>query len=286
MIVTGDIGLNANGNLDNAKMLIDLAKHCGCDAVKFQKRTIDTVYSREFLDSPRESPWGKTQRQQKEGLEFGQNEYDEIDRYCKEIEIDWYASAWDIKSQLFLREYRLKYNKVASAMLTNYQLLGKIAEEKKLTFISTGMSTIQDIDKAVEIFESNKCPYILMHCVSVYPCPDNLCNLQRIGWLSKKYSRKMLFKGVGYSGHELGITPSLIAVSLGASAIERHITLNRADYGSDQSASLEKRGLELLIREAKLIRQMITSDVHQIETLEKPIAKKLRWHEEILCPKG
>lgn len=159
VFITAEIGINHNGDLQLAKRLIDAAVVAGCDAVKFQKRTVNKVYTQEYLDSPRKSPWGETQRAQKEGLEFGKEEYDEIDRYCKEKGIVWYASAWDVDSQIFLRQYDLKYNKVASAMLTNDELLQEITSEGKYTFIATGMSTLDEIDHAVDIFEQAGCPY-------------------------------------------------------------------------------------------------------------------------------
>ena len=164
-----ELGINHNGDMKICKQLIDLAVNAGCDAVKFQKRDIDSVYSKEFLDSPRKSPWGETQRNQKMGIEFNKEEYQEINTYCKKKNIEWFASAWDLKSQLFLREFNCKYNKIASAMLVNLELLKMVAEEKKYTFISTGMSTMEDIDKAVNIFREKNCPFELMHCVSTYP---------------------------------------------------------------------------------------------------------------------
>lgn len=175
--VIAEIGINHNGDIQIAKNLIDIAKNAGCDAVKFQKRNLNTVYTRELLDSPRESPWGTTQRDQKNGLEFGKEEYDIIDAYCKENNIEWLASAWDVESQNFLKQYESNYNKVASAMLTHIPLLTEIAREKKHTFISTGMSTFRTIDQAVAIFKDNNCPFTLLHCVSTYPCEDNECNL-------------------------------------------------------------------------------------------------------------
>ena len=200
MQIIGECGINHNGDVNKAKQLIYMAKKCGCDAVKFQKRNIDIVYTQEFLDQYRESPWGTTQRDQKEGLEFGQKEYEEINIYCKGMAIDWFASAWDETSQQFLSQFDLKYNKIASAMLTHKGLLKRVADEQKLTYISTGMSTNKQIDLAVEIFEEAKCPFVLMHTTSLYPCPDNMTLiLQRITWLKKTYSRKMHFKGVGYS---------------------------------------------------------------------------------------
>ena len=234
-----EIGINHNGNIDIAKNLIDEAVKVGFDSVKFQKRTIDIVYSKEILDSPRESPWGNTQRQQKEGLEFGSNEYDEIDKYCKQKNIIWFASAWDTESLKFLDKYNLNYNKIASAMITDLNFLEEVAKRKKHTFISTGMSSSKNIDDAVKIFSNNNCSFELMHCVSTYPCKSEDVNLNVIDSLKKKYNCK-----VGYSGHENGIIISLAVYVKGISSLERHITLDRSMYGSDQSASLELRGIE------------------------------------------
>lgn len=270
-----EIGINANGSVILAKKLIDMAKSCGCHAVKFQKRDIDIVYSQEILDSPRESPWGKTQRDQKQGLEFGEREYDEIDSYCKETGIDWFASAWDLNSLKFLQKYNLKYNKIASVMLTHQDLVEEIAKDGNFTFISTGMSTLKEIDRVVELFDVHNTPFCLLHCVSVYPCPDEWCNLLMIPVLQQRYGRL-----VGYSGHEEGILPSVLAVSLGSEVIERHVTLDRGYYGSDQSASLEKKGLELLIRDCNDVYKMLGSGVKQIIPEEEKVMHKLRyWHE-------
>lgn len=270
-----EIGINHNGSVILAKKLIDMAKSCGCHAVKFQKRDIDVVYSKEILDSPRESPWGKTQRDQKQGLEFGKREYDEIDSYCKEIGIDWFASAWDVNSLRFLQKYDLKYNKIASAMLTHWDLVEQVASDGKFTFISTGMSKLEDIDRVVEIFNKYGTPFCLLHAVSVYPCPDNWCNLLMIPVLQQRYGRM-----VGYSGHEAGILPSVLAISLGAEVIERHITCDRTWYGSDQSASLERKGLEMLVRDCNDVYKMLGTGVKQIIPEEEKVAHKLRyWHE-------
>ena len=248
VFVTAEIGINHNGDLDIAKQLIDWAYLSGCDAVKFQKRTIDKVYTQEYLNSYRESPWGTTQREQKEGLEFGKEEYDIIDAYCKEKRIAWYASAWDIEAQLFLRQYNLQYNKIASAMLTNMELLQTVAEERKYTFIATGMSTYNEIDEAIEIFEKNKCPFELLHCNSTYPMKNEDANLLLIPMLKERYKVK-----VGYSGHERGRIVSTAAVALGATSIERHITLDRTMYGSDQAASLEAEDFQRLVKDIRVI---------------------------------
>ena len=175
-----EIGINHNGDINIAKKLIDLAVETGCNAVKFQKRTVEKVYSKEVLDSPRQSPWGNTTRDQKLGLEFGKKEYDIIDEYCFLHNIDWFASSWDADAQKFLQQYNLKYNKVPSAMLTNFELLKTIAEEKKHTFISTGMSTMEQVRKAVKIFQEGNCPFELMHTNSSYPMKTEEANLKTI----------------------------------------------------------------------------------------------------------
>ena len=272
VFITAEIGINHNGDIEIAKKLIDIAKKCGCDAVKFQKRTVEKVYSKETLDSPRDSPWGKTTRDQKLGLEFNKNEYDEIDAYCKEEKIEWFASAWDIDSQLFLGNYQLKYNKIASAMLTNVELLNIVAEEKKHTFISTGMSTIDQISHAVKIFKNSDCPFELMHSNSSYPMKPNEANLLCIKTLKEKFNCD-----VGYSGHESsGYSVSLPAAILGATSIERHITLARDMYGSDQAASLEPVGLERLVRDIRALNLIMGDGVKRIYPSEIPVMKKLR----------
>jgi N-acetylneuraminate synthase len=268
-----EIGINHNGDVSIAKDLIKMAKDLGCNAVKFQKRTIDIVYSKELLDSPRESPWGTTQREQKEALEFRFGEYKEIDRFCKELKIDWFASAWDIESQRFLRQFNCKYNKIASAMLTYEPLLKEVASEKKYTFISTGMSDIEQIDKAVNIFRDAGCPFELMHCVSTYPMDDEDANLLCIQTLRNRYHCN-----VGYSGHESGLAISYAAAALGATSIERHITLDRAMYGSDQAASLEPAGLRMLVAAVRKIRKGLGNGEITVNAKEVPLIKKLRGH--------
>ena len=271
-----EIGINHNGSIETTKQLIDMAVEAGCDAVKFQKRDINTVYTPEYLESARQSPWGTTQREQKEGLEFGKEEYQQIDAYCKEKGILWSASAWDIESQFFLREFNLPFNKVASAMLTHEELLREIASEGRHTFISTGMSTFEDIDFAVAIFNEFNCPFTLFHCVSTYPCKDEDCNINMITTLKNKYNCP-----VGYSGHEEGITPSILAVAVGAQALERHITLDRSMYGSDQSASIEADALNTLVRETRTIVNTMGTGQKVFLNHEIPIAKKLRYFEAV-----
>lgn len=273
IFIIGEIGINHNGDLSIARDLIDVAKDAGCDAVKFQKRTIDLVYKQDFLDGPRESPWGTTQREQKEGLEFGQMEYREIDAYCKQGKIEWFASSWDIESQKFLRQFNLNYNKVASAMLVHEDLIKEIASEKKHTFISTGMSTLTEIDKAVEIFNDADGPFELMHCVSTYPMADEDANLNGIKTLRERYECN-----VGYSGHEVGLAISYAAAALGITSLERHITLDRAMYGSDQAASVEPNGLRQLVGAVRKIEAAMGDGVIDVIEKEVPVAQSLRAH--------
>jgi N-acetylneuraminate synthase len=273
IFVIAEIGINHNGSVKFCKQLIDLAKDTGCDAVKFQKRDIDLVYSKEILDQKRDSPWGTTQREQKMGLELDLNEYKEIDSYCKEKEIPWFASAWDLNSQNFLRRFDCGYNKIASAMIVYAPLLQMVAEEKKHTFISTGMSTYSDIDRAVEIFSKENCPFELMHTVSTYPMKNSDANLAMIEKLKDRYGCT-----VGYSGHEVGLAISYGAAALGISSLERHITLSRAMYGSDQAASLEPMGLRQLVGAVRKIEQGIGNGEKTISEDEARVAEKLRAH--------
>ena len=268
-----EIGINHNGDMKVCKKLIDLAVLSGCNAVKFQKRDINLVYTKEYLDSYRESPWGKTQRDQKEGLEFNKEEYQEIDDYCKKKGIDWFASAWDLKSQLFLRSFNLKFNKIASAMLVNKELLNMVAEEKKYTFISTGLSTMKDIEIAVDIFKKKKCPFELMHTVSTYPMKVENANLNMINTLRDKFQCN-----VGYSGHEVGLAISYAAAAFNITSLERHITLDRAMYGSDQSASVEPQGFRQLVSSVRVIEEAMGDGVKYFIEEEEPIAKNLRQH--------
>ena len=271
VFIIAEIGINHNGDVGIAKKLIDVACLAAADAVKFQKRTIDIVYWKEELDKPRESPWGTTNREQKEGLEFGFDEYKMIDTYCREKEIEWFASAWDTESQIFLRQFNLNYNKVASAMLTNTELLNLIAEEKKHTFISTGMSEFSEIDKAVDIFKKHNCPFELMHCQSTYPMRDEEANLLVIQTLKDRYKCN-----VGYSGHEIGLAVSYGAAALGITSLERHITLNRALYGSDQAASVEPMGFMQLCGAVRKIDKARGDGVKRVTDEELAIRKKLR----------
>ena len=278
VFVIAEIGINHNGDIDIAKKLIDGANFAGANAVKFQKRTVELVYSKEELDKPRESPWGTTNREQKLGLEFGKKEYNEIDSFCKEKGIEWFASAWDPESQKFLQDYDLKYNKIASAMLTCKELLEMVADEQKHTFISTGMSTIEEINAAVKIFKNADCPFELMHCNSTYPMKDKDANLNMIPMLKKKFNCD-----VGYSGHEVGLITTCAAVAVGATSVERHITLDRAMYGSDQAASVEVMGFYRLVEYVRTIETALGDGVKIVTEQEENIKKKLRKFEWKKC---
>ena len=272
VFVIAEIGINHNGSLDIAKKLIDAAVLSGCNAVKFQKRTVEKVYSKKTLNTPRDSKWGTTNREQKLGLEFSYNDFKKIDKYCKSKKVDWFASCWDVESQIKMRKFKTKYNKVASAMLLHKKLLETIAKEKKHTFISTGMSTIKQIDDAVKIFKKNKCPFELMHSHSAYPMPIEEANLRIIPMLKSKFKCD-----VGYSGHETAsYVVCLSAVLLGATSIERHITLDRTMYGSDQAASLEPDGLHRMVRDIRTVEKVLGDGKKRVWDSEKPAAKKLR----------
>ena len=271
--IIAEIGINHNGDVKLAKDLILLAKKAGCDIVKFQKRDIELVYSNDQLESLRESPWGKTFREQKQGIELSQADYDEINDYCKKTDIDWFASAWDLNSQNFLNKYDLKYNKIASAMIIDKSLLNMVADAKKHTFISTGMSDLKMIDEAVEIFEKKNCSFELMHCVSTYPMRDEDANLKCITSLKKRYKCN-----IGYSGHEVGLAVSYAAVALGISSLERHITISKSMYGSDQSSSLEFNKLNELVGGVRKLELALGDGEKKIIKAEKSIEEKLRAH--------
>lgn len=277
VFIIAEIGINHNGDINIAKKLIDGAIFAGCNAVKFQKRTISKIYSQTVLDAPRESPWGTTTKEQKEGLEFGGNEYDEIDRYCKERGIEWLASAWDTESQMFLKKYDLKYNKIASSLLTHKRLLEMVADERKHTFISTGMSTLDEIERAVEIFRKKKCSFEMMHCNATYPMKDEEANLLLIPFLAEKFKCN-----VGYSGHEVGLATSIAAVALGATSLERHITLDRAMYGSDQAASVEIMGFYRLVGYVRTVEKALGKPQKVVTPTEAKIKEKLRRVDDLI----
>ena len=272
IFLIAEIGINHNGDLEIAKRLIREAQEAGFDAVKFQKRSIEKVYTKEFLDGPRESPWGKTQRDQKVGLEFTEAQYNEIDKFCKHLDIAWSASAWDEESQAFIQKFDVSFNKVASPMLGHKPLLRKIAEEGKKTFISTGMSTLDELDEVVDIFRTTNCPFELMHCNSTYPMQEEDANLRVIETLRERYKCN-----VGYSGHESSLLKVCIsAVVLGATSIERHITLDRAMYGSDQAASIETSALRSFVETIRKIPVILGTGEKELSEKEKASRDKLR----------
>jgi N-acetylneuraminate synthase len=273
IFIIAEIGINHNGDMSICKKLIDIATISGCNAVKFQKRDIDQVYTQEFLDSPRESQWGTTQREQKLGLEFSVEQYQEIEDYCKTKGLEWFASAWDLNSQKFLRQFNSKYNKIASAMIVYTELLKEVASEGKHTFISTGMTTYDDIQAAVDIFREANCSFELMYTVSTYPMKDKDANLNMIKTLRNKFDCN-----VGYSGHEVGLAVSYAAAALGISSLERHITLDRAMYGSDQSASVEPAGFKQLVGAVRKIELAMGDGIKKTIEAEAPIAANLRQH--------
>jgi N-acetylneuraminate synthase len=239
--VVAEIGINHNGSVETAKALIDAAASAGASAVKLQKRTVDVVYTPEELARPRESPFGTTNGDLKRGLELGEAEYREIDRHCRDRRIPWYASCWDAGSVDFIERFDPPCHKIASPCLTDDALLGHIKGKGRPIVLSTGMSTLEEIDHAVELLRG--APLLLLHCTSSYPTPDHELNLDAIPVLGRRYGVP-----VGYSGHEIGLLGSMIAASLGAVMIERHVTLDRGMWGSDQAASIEPPELQELVR--------------------------------------
>ena len=270
IFIIAEIGINHNGDIDLAKKLIKGCKKIGADSVKFQKRTPELVYTQKYMQEPRISPWGKTNGDQKRGLEFGEKEYDEINKFCNDINIKWFASCWDVESLKFLKKYNCQYNKIASAMLTNYELINDVVKEKKHTFISTGMHTINEISKVVEVFKKSGCSFELMHTVSTYPMKVKDANLSMITTLKEKFKCN-----VGYSGHEVGRSISVGAAALGISSLERHVTLDRTSYGSDQSASLELGGFALTVNYVRDVEKAMGSGEKIILEEEKKIREKL-----------
>jgi N-acetylneuraminate synthase len=267
--IIAEIGINHNGDIDIAKRLIDLAKLSGCDAIKFQKRTIDVVYSAEELAKPRENPFGETNGDLKYGLEFGLKEYKEINKYCRDKKIMWFASCWDEGSVDFIDQFNVPCYKIASASLTDDELLKYTKAKGKPIIMSTGMSTLEQIDHAVEIIGKDN--LIILHTTSTYPALYAELNLSVIPALRKRYGVP-----VGYSGHETGIASSVAAVALGACVVERHITLDRAMWGSDQAASLGPSGVIKMINEIRLVENSMGDGVKRVIEREKPIIKNLR----------
>jgi N-acetylneuraminate synthase len=273
--ITAEIGINHNGSLDIAKKLIDAAKWAGANAVKLQKRTVEVVYAGQ-LGLPRESPWGKTLGEQKAALEFSRLQWDLLASYCESIEIPLYASAWDLESQDFLAKYEFPWNKIASAMATNHEFVSAVGAEQKRTFLSTGMCTMSDISNAINWLRGGKTDKItLMHCVGTYPAAEEdlqLCTIPKL--------RSAFYMPVGYSGHEASLTPSVVAVALGAVAIERHITLDRSMYGSDQAASLEPDGFKRMVEMIRKVPIVVgKATTREVSPAEAVVAKKLRYWE-------
>jgi len=271
--IIAEIGINHNGDIDMAKKLISMAKKCGCDYVKFQKRNPDICVPENQKKQMRETPWGYiSYLEYKKKIEFSKDDYKIIDDYCKEKKIEWFASVWDLDSLKFIEQFNVSTHKIASALVTNLELLKEVAKCKKYTFISTGMCELEDIDKAVDIFKKANCEFELMHSVSTYPADEKDLNLSLINFYKKRYNCN-----VGYSGHEAGISPSVIAAALGASSIERHITLSRSLFGTDQSASVERRGLIELVTVIRKIPIVLGVPQKKMLDAEKPIAKKMRY---------
>jgi len=272
--VVAEIGINHNGELDIAKKLIDVAAAAGCGAVKFQKRTVDIVYSAEELARPRESPFGETNGDLKYGLEFGLDDYQEIDRYCREKNIAWFASCWDEPSVDFIAQFDVPCFKIASASLTDDGLLRHTRAQKRPILLSTGMSTLEQIDHAVEIL--GKEDLAVLHTTSTYPAMYEELNLRVIPLLRQRYNIP-----IGYSGHETGLSTSIASVVLGACVVERHITLDRSMWGSDQAASVEPQGFARLVRDIRLVETAMGDGVKRVVEREVPVMKKLRRVDSI-----
>ncbi len=267
--VIAEIGINHNGDIDLAKRLVAVAVAAGCDAVKFQKRTVDVVYSREELEKPRESPYGTTNGDLKRGLELDREDYQEIDGYCRSSKIPWFASCWDEASVDFMERFSPPCYKIASASLTDDDLLRHTRGTGRPVILSTGMSTIEQVDHAVEVL--GKKDLILLHACSTYPAYYEELNLRVIPLLRERYGIP-----VGYSGHETGIASTVAAAALGACCVERHITLDRSMWGSDQAASLEPNGISRVVRDIRLVEQSMGDGVKKVYEREQPIIKKLR----------
>lgn len=267
--IIAEIGINHNGNIDLAKKMIDIANAAGCNAVKFQKRTVEKVYSQEELASPRESVFGNTNGDLKRGLEFSFEQYKEIDEYCKKVGIIWFASCWDKDSVDFIDQFNPPCYKIASASLTDDELLRYTRAKGVPILLSTGMSTLAQIEHAVKVLGTKD--LLLFHCTSTYPTDHQEINLNVIPKLEKQFDCL-----VGFSGHERGLVPTTVSVVKGAVAVERHITTDRTLWGSDQAASLEPSGLHRLVRDIRSLPLILGNGEKVVYASEKPIIKKLR----------
>ena len=267
--IIAEIGINHNGSVNLAKKMIDIAVTTGCDAVKFQKRTVDIVYTKEELAKERKSVFGNTNGDLKRGLEFGEEEYREIDEYCKKKGIMWFASCWDENSVDFMEKFDIPCYKIASASLTDDNLLKYTRSKGKPIMLSTGMSTMEQIRHAVSVLGEDN--LIILHCTSTYPSNSEETNLRVIETFRKEFSCP-----IGYSGHERGVTPSVLAAALGAAVVERHITTDRTNWGSDQAASLEMAGLYHLVRDIRQTPDLLGDGIKVVYPREIPIIEKLR----------
>jgi len=274
--IIAEIGINHNGDVNLAKKLIKMAKEYGCDAVKFQKRTVDVVYTKHELEMERPNPFGNTNGDLKRGLEFGFEEYKQIDEYCKKLNILWFASCWDEASVDFIDQFNPPCYKIASASLTDDELLLHTKSKGKPILLATGMSTLSEIEHAVNILGKDN--LIILHCTSTYPCENEEMNLNVIPEFIKKFDCP-----IGFSGHERGVTPSVIAASMGACVVERHITLDRTLWGSDHPASLEPDGLRRLVRDIRLLNTIKGDGKKTVYNSELPIIKKLRRKKSVQC---
>jgi len=267
--VIAEIGINHNGDINIARKLIEVAAAAKCDAVKFQKRTVEVVYSAEELARPRESPFGSTNGDLKYALEFGKEDYAEIDRYCRQLNIAWFASCWDEQSVDFINQFDVPCYKIASASMTDDGLLRYTRAKGRPILMSTGMSTLEQVDHAVEVL--GKQDLVVMHTTSTYPALYEELNLRVIPMLKQRYGLP-----VGYSGHETGLSTSIASVAMGACVVERHITLDRAMWGSDQAASVEPQGFAHLVRDIRLVETAMGDGIKRVIEREVPIMKKLR----------
>ena len=272
VFIIAEIGTNHLGDVKIARRIIDVAAKAGCDAVKFQKRDVEKIYDENFLNSTLDSPWGITQREMRMHVEFTDKQFREIDSYCRKLKIPWFVSCWDIDSQITMRTFKTKYNQVDSEVLGHQNLMKTIAEEKKHTFISTGINNMKEISNVVKIFRDNKCPFELMHSHSSFPMSLNEANISHMVTLREKFKCN-----VGYNGYEkVASLVCIIAAMSGATSIERHITIDRTSYGNEQAASLEPLGLQKMVKDVRLVEDILGDGKKRIWDSEFPAMKKLR----------